>query len=124
MNAYQSNQEWNDLRWGTGMPVTVMIGSNVVELRARGTFSLAVTDLLRLEQQVPDPDALGATVRSLLVQAITDMLGERSSEVSQVAQLTAINAQTVQALQGRLEPKLTLLGLRLKNVVIDTIESV
>ncbi|HEY5157621.1 MAG TPA: SPFH domain-containing protein [Anaerolineales bacterium] len=123
MNAYQLAQEWNDLRWGTVMPVAVMIGSKLVQVRARGSCSLAVTDPSRLEEKVPDPDNLTAYVRSLLALTITDMLGERSGEVSDVAQLTAITPQTIQALRTTLEPKLDLVGLKIKNVTIETIES-
>jgi membrane protease subunit (stomatin/prohibitin family) len=123
MNAYQSAQEWNDLRWGTVMPVTVMIGSNLVQVRARGNCSFAVTDPARLEEQVPNPDNLTAYVKSLLAQTITDMIGERSGEVSDVAQLTAITAQTIQTLQTKLESKFNAIGLQLKNVSIETIES-
>jgi len=123
MNAYQLAQEWNDLRWGTVMPVAVMIGSKLVQVRARGSCSLAVTDPARLEEKVPDPGNLAAYVKSLLAQTITDMLGERSGEVSDVAQLTAITPQTIQALRTTLEPKLDLVGLKIKNVTIETIES-
>jgi membrane protease subunit (stomatin/prohibitin family) len=122
MNTYQLAQEWNDIRWGTVMPVTVMIGSDLVQVRARGSCSLAVTDPSRLESQVPDPDNLISYVKSLLVQTITDMIGERSGEVSDVTQLTTITAQTIQALQTKLELKTNLVGLQLKNVNIETIE--
>jgi membrane protease subunit (stomatin/prohibitin family) len=123
MNAYQLAQEWNDLRWGTVMPVTVMIGSKLVQVRARGICSVAVTDPVRLEEKVPDPDNLTAYVKSLLAQTITDMIGERSGEVSDVAQLTAITAQTVQTLQTNLESKFNPIGLKLKNVNIEAIET-
>lgn len=123
MTAYQLSQAWNDLRWGTVMPVTVMISSKLVQLRAWGSCSLAVTDPARLEEKVPDPDNLTAYVKSLIAQSITDMLGERSGEVSDVTQLTAITAQTIQALQTTLEPKFNVVGLRLKDVTIETIES-
>jgi membrane protease subunit (stomatin/prohibitin family) len=123
MNAYQLAQEWNDLRWGTVMPVAVMIGSTFVQVRARGSFSLAVTDPRRLEEQVPDPDNLPATVKSLLAQTITDMLGERSAEVSNIAQLVTVTPQTIQALRTILEPKFNALGLQLKNVTIEAIEN-
>ena len=123
MNAYQSGQEWNDLRWGTVMPVTVMIASKLVEVRARGICSVAVADPARLEEKVPDPDNLPAYVKSLLAQTISDLIGERSGEVSDVAQLTAITAQTVQTFQTNLESKLNPIGLKLKNVTIEAIES-
>jgi membrane protease subunit (stomatin/prohibitin family) len=123
MNVYQLAQVWNDLRWGTVMPVAVMIGSNLVQVRARGSCSVAVTDPSRLEAQVPDPDNLTAFVRSLLVLTITDMLGERSAEVSNVAQLTTITPQTIQVFQTKLESKFNAVGLNLKNVSLEAIES-
>jgi membrane protease subunit (stomatin/prohibitin family) len=123
MNAYQFAQEWNDLRWGTGMPVTVMIASKLAEVRARGICSVTVTDPARLEEKVPDPDNLAAYVKSLLAQTITDMLGERSAEVSDVAQLTAITPQMIQMFQTNLESKFNPIGLKLKNVTIEAIET-
>jgi membrane protease subunit (stomatin/prohibitin family) len=122
MNAYQLTQEWNDLQWGTVMPVTVMVGSDIVQLRARGSCSLAVSDPLKLEQKVPDPENLVAIVKSLLAQAITDVLGQRSSEISNVGQLATITAETIQALKAQLEPKFNPIGLQLKNVDIQVIE--
>jgi membrane protease subunit (stomatin/prohibitin family) len=124
MNAYQLAQEWNDLRWGTVMPITVMISSKLVQLRARGICSLAVTDPSRLEEQVPDPENLISYVKSLLAQAITDLIGERSSEASDAAQLIAITVPMIKLFQTNLEPKFNAVGLKLKNVSIETIESI
>ena len=123
MNVYQLAQEWTDLRWGTVMPVTVMIASKLAEVRVRGVCSVAVTDPVRLEEKVPDPENLTAYVKSLLVQTITDLIGERSGEVSDVAQLTTITTQMVQAFQANLETKFNPIGLKLKNVTIEAIES-
>jgi len=123
MTGYQISQEWNDLRWGTVMPVVVMIGSKLVQLRARGSCSVAVSDAARLDEKVPDPENLPAYVKSLLTQSITDMLGERSTEVSDIAQLTVITPQTIQAFQAALDSKFTTIGLQLKNVTIEAIES-
>ena len=122
MNAYQLDQEWKDLRWGTVIPVAVMIGSKVIQVRARGCCSLAVTEPERLEEKVPLPDNLPAHVKALLVQSMTDMLGEQSAGASEVAQLTTVTPQTVQALQTILEPKFTALGLQIKNLSIEAVE--
>jgi membrane protease subunit (stomatin/prohibitin family) len=124
VTAYQLSQEWNDLHWGTVMPVTVMINSKLEQVRARGSCSLAVIDPERLEAKVPDPETLVTYMKSLIAQTITDMLGERSGEVSDITQLTAITAQTIQMLQTNLASKLIEVGLQLKNITIETIESV
>jgi membrane protease subunit (stomatin/prohibitin family) len=123
MIPYQSAQEYNDLRWGTGMPVTVMVGSNIVEVRARGSFSAAVIEPARLAEEVPDPEDLPGCMRSLVVMTITDIIGQRSQEVSEVAQLTAITPQTIQAFQTMLESKFNAVGLKLKNATIEAVES-
>ena len=123
MNAYQLAQEWNDLRWGTVMAIKVMIGSKLVQLRARGICSLAVTDPSRLEEHVPDPENLISYVKSLLAQTITDLIGEQSSEVSDVALLTGVTTLTIELFQKKLESKFSAVGLKLKNVSIETIES-
>jgi membrane protease subunit (stomatin/prohibitin family) len=123
MNVYQLAQEWNDLHWGTGMPVTVMIASKLVQVRARGSCSVAVADPALLEEKVPDPENLTAYVKSLLAQTFTDSIGERSAEVSDVAQLTAITPQMIQTFQTQLESKFNPIGLKLKNVTVEAIET-
>ena len=123
MNTYQFAQEWNDIRWGTMMPIAVMIGAKFVQLRARGLCSFAVTDPALLKEQIPDPENLAAYVKSLIAQSITEMIGERSAEVSQVSELIAIDKMIIQTLQLRLESKFNAIGLTLKNVSIEAIES-
>jgi membrane protease subunit (stomatin/prohibitin family) len=123
MQTYQFAQEWNDIRWGTVMPIAIMIGTKFVQLRARGICSFAVTDPARLKEQIPDPENLTLYVKSLLTQMITEMIGERSAEVSEVAELTTIDKMIIQTLQPRLESKFNAIGLTLKNVSIEAIES-
>jgi membrane protease subunit (stomatin/prohibitin family) len=123
MSAYQTGQEYNGLRWGTIMPITVMVGSAFVQLRARGNFSAIILDPTRLAAEGSDPEDLIRYLGSLVVSVITDVIGERSGEVSDVAQLTAITPQTIQAFQTKLESKFETLGLRLKDFSIDAIES-
>jgi membrane protease subunit (stomatin/prohibitin family) len=105
------------------MPVAVKVGSRFVEVRARGSFSVAVIDPAALAVKVPDPENLTAYLRSLVTSSVTEMIGERSYEVSTVAQLTAITAQTTQELQTKLEAKFKDLGLQLKKVSIEALES-
>jgi membrane protease subunit (stomatin/prohibitin family) len=123
MIPYQSAQEYNDLFWGTTMPVTVMVGSNIVEVRARGSFSAAVSEPVRLAEEVPDPEDLPGCMRSLIVMTITDIIGQRSQEVANVAQLTTITSQTTQAFQTELESKFNAVGLKIKSVHIEAVES-
>lgn len=124
MNPYQPTQEYNDLRWGTMMPVTVMVGSAIVQVRARGNYSVKVADSTLLAQAVPDPEELMGYLRSLVISVVTDMIGLRSTQVSDVAQLTAISAETVQSFQASLKARFEGVGLQLTKVSIDAIESV
>lgn len=123
MDTYQVAQEWNDLLWGVPMPVAVMVGSSFARVRAWGECSVAVTDLLRLAEQMPDPANIPAWVKSVVVSTFTDLIGERGGEVSDVAQLTAVTPEIIQMLQTKLESKFNAIGLRLKNVSIGKIES-
>ena len=124
MNPYQPAQEYNDLRWGTMMPVTVMVGSAIVQVRARGNYSVKVADSTLLAQAVPDPEELMGHLRSLVISVVTDLIGLRSTQVSDVAQLTAISAETVQSFQTSLKSRFEGVGLQLTKLSIDAIESV
>ena len=124
MNLYQSGQEINEIHWGTAMPIALKVGSQFVQLRARGTCSLVVQDIQQLQQQVPDPDNLTAHVRALLASVMEETIGELGLQSANVAQLTFVTTQTVQAVQAKLEPKFEQLGLQLKAISIEAIESV
>jgi membrane protease subunit (stomatin/prohibitin family) len=124
MTNYQPAQEYDNLRWGTGMPIPLMIGSQLAQVRARGTCSLIVMDIQQLQQQVPDLDNLTAHVRSLLASTIEETIGELGREASNIAQMTTVTEHTIQAFQMKLEPKFKELGLQLKAVSIEAIESV
>ena len=124
MTTYQAAQAYTNLRWGTMMPIAVMVGSTFAQVRARGTFSVAVSDPAQLAQAVPDPDDLEGYLRSVMLSTINEVIGERSTEVADIAQLTTITPQTVQAFQAKLEAAFGAAGLQLKQISIEAIESV
>jgi membrane protease subunit (stomatin/prohibitin family) len=123
MSPYETDQEWNDLFWGTGMPVSIMIGSDFAQVRARGKLSFVVTDPTRLQAQVPDADQVAGLVKSILVSTLTDVIGEQSAEISDIAQLKASAPQIIQALQTKLESKFKEAGLQLKGLSMEAIEN-
>lgn len=123
MTNSSQNQEYNNLRWGTMMPISLMIGSNFVQLRARGSYSFIIQDAERLKKQVSDPDALLSYTRSQVTIAITNVVGELSQQVSSVAQLTKVTDQTLSLLKSQLETKFAELGLQLKSITIEAIEN-
>ncbi len=124
MNAYNVGQEYNNLRWGTMMPIALSVGSQFVQVRARGTCSVMVQDVERFQQQVSNPAEAAVYVQSLMAVALSDMFGERSAAVSDIKELTTINEATVQALRSRFEPKCNEVGLQLKALSIDAIETI
>jgi hypothetical protein len=42
MSGFEKGQALADIRWGSGMPVTVVIESNICEFRARGKCSVQI----------------------------------------------------------------------------------
>ena len=123
MNTYQPEQQLVDLRWGTLMPIMTMVNSNLVQLRARGKFSAIIADPAKFSIEVPDPNNPQSYLNSIIVTAITDMLIGSSQTASDVGQLTTVTYQTVEALHTVLESKFMAIGLQLKDVSIDAIES-
>jgi membrane protease subunit (stomatin/prohibitin family) len=122
MAAYQKGQAFNTLRWGTGMPVTVLVGGQVSEVRARGTYAMVVSDPAKLAEQVPNPDDLPAQVRMLAVLAVNETLGERSGQGLDAAHFTAITPELNQVFQARLAPRLSEVGLQLTQANVEAIE--
>lgn len=118
------NQDYNDQRWGTRMPIALMIGSAVVELRARGTYSLTVVDSQRLQTEISDPEDLPNFVGSLVTVALTDAIGQMAQKATRVTQLTQSTEPVAQALRAGLESKLNALGLQLRALKVEAIEQV
>ena len=123
MSTYQLAQEYKDIRWGTLMPVDVMVGSTYAQVRAFGLVSVRVVDPAQLEAQVPDPADLTRQVPMQVSRAIMDMIGMRSQQVSTVAELTIVTPETVQTLQAMLEPFYSALGLQLTQVSIQSMQT-
>lgn len=63
MNTNPFAQEYNDLRWGTLMPVWVKVGAEVVQVRARGTCSVSVVDPSKAAGEVENPEDLEEYLR-------------------------------------------------------------
>jgi membrane protease subunit (stomatin/prohibitin family) len=122
MTAYQIAQEYSNLRWGTMLPVAVMLGGKVVEVRARGSFSVTVGDPDRLAQEISDPQALAGCLRPYMTNIASLWIGERAGQVASPAELSAITPQLVQGFRSEVEDMLTGMGLRLTDLSIEAIE--
>ena len=124
MAAYAKDQEFRNLRWGTGMPVLTQIGGEIVQARARGNCAVAVADPALLTEKVPDPENLSAQVRAQIVTAAIDALGEYGQQAETVAQFLAGGIPAGQILRAQVGPRLAALGLTLKMLSIEAIERV
>jgi membrane protease subunit (stomatin/prohibitin family) len=122
MNNSLQAPELENLRWGTMMPIALRIGSQFVQVRARGSYTLLIQDRSRFQSQIADPHNLRGQVGTLIVNAFTEVIGELSQTVSGVAQITGATASVTRSLCEKLEPTLAGLGLRMKTLTVDTIE--
>ena len=123
MTNYQTGQEYNDLRWWI-MPVAVMAGGTIVEVRARGVFSVSVTDPVRATEVEADPDSLPRYLQSLVSAAANDWIGERSASAASVAELTTITPRASSDLQARVETRLSELGIQVNRLTVEAVETV
>lgn len=124
MNTNPFAQEYNDLRWGTLMPVWVKVGAEVVQVRARGTCSVSVVDPSKAAGEVENPEDLEEYLRSQAAAVVTDVIGERARQVPDVLHLTTISPETVQLFQEKLDARCCAFGLKLKSVRIEALERV
>lgn len=123
MNTYQDIQEFNDLLWGTPAPIMTMVNSQLVQLRARGSCSLTVKDASLLQEKVPDSNSLTPQVRSLLANAVTDIIAQVSQQAPNTTQLISMKDEITSALQSKIEPAFNEMGLSIKKLEIQAIES-
>ncbi len=123
MSVYQVSETFDDINWGTRMPVMAMIASSIVQIRARGVFSVMVNDPAKLAAQVPEADDLPFYLQSLAASAMTDLIGMQGHKLSSVEQLTSIPQFFEQELENILTEKLHAIGMQLNRVHIEAIES-
>lgn len=124
MCPYQPMQTFTDLRWGTMMPVAVMVGGAFAQVRGRGSLSVCVVDPARLAQQAPDPEDLPGYLNSLVVVTFTDLTAMRSQQAASAAQLTAVTPQVIQALLDALQERFKELGLQVVQLSIDGMDCI
>jgi membrane protease subunit (stomatin/prohibitin family) len=122
---FVSTRNFVDRKWGTQNPVMVRDPElGMVRLRAFGTYGMRVTDPGRFVKEIVGTlgcfttDEIEGQLRSLLVSALTTLLGE-----SKIAALDlAANYRTIgEAARGTLEKQFNDYGLSLPMFVIENI---
>lgn len=116
------NQELTDVRWGTGMPSVVMIGADMLRVRARGTFSVTVEDIQKLNSKIEDLTTLKGRLTSLLVSKVTDSISELGAEVSDINEILGASEKIVSAVKTQMESLLQEMGLRLMVFSVEAVE--
>lgn len=124
MTSYTHHQTLNDIRWWTGMPVALRVGGNIVQVRARGSVILTVTDAARLSAQVTNPDDLNSILTPQINAAAIDALGELSQAAANLAQLTTITSANSKVFTTNIDNKLATWGVQVNRLTIEAIESV
>jgi membrane protease subunit (stomatin/prohibitin family) len=117
-------QEFNDLSWGTPMPIMLRLGSEIVSLRARGIWSIVVSNPQLFKERAGDTDALPGQVRSILASILYDALGEMSGDKSDIAKIAACSSEIATAIKPKVEQELNAWGLTVKQISIDAIERI
>ena len=123
MSVYKASETVDNLNWGTRMPVMAMIASSIVQIRARGVFSVMINDPDKLAAEVPDAEELPFYLQSLAASAMTDLIGMQGHKLSSVEELTSTPQIFEQEFKNILVEKLQPLGLQLKDATIEAIEN-
>lgn len=124
MTSYTHHQTLNDIRWWTGMPVALRVGGNIVQVRARGSVILTVTDAARLSAQVANLDDLNSILTPQINAAAIDALGELSQAAANLTQLTTITSANSKVFTTNIDNKLATWGVQVNRLTIEAIESV
>ena len=122
METYTKGQEFNNIRWGTMMPIAVMVGGVILEVRARGTVSVTVEDPIKIQAQIEDPEDFTSEMRSYFSACINDAIGELSQSAVSTEQFLSISETTKNMFVSAFDHKLAEMGLKVKGLVVEAIE--
>jgi len=124
MDTYSDHQEFNDLLWGTPMPVMVMINGQMTNLRVKGACSVIVVDVNSIQEKAPDAKALVSQVRTILAGAVIDIIIEASRAVSSVGELLSTTEKIANDLPIKAAPAMENIGLQINHLEIHAIEEI
>ncbi|MBQ8615835.1 MAG: SPFH domain-containing protein [Clostridia bacterium] len=122
---FVNTKQFNGLRWGTQNPIMMRdkdFGN--VRLRGFGTYSFKIVDVKKFMEEVFGTNALYTVTditnhnRPLLVQGITDALGE--GKISAL-DLAANYKEFADQIKTQTNPEFLKLGMKLTGVVIENI---
>jgi membrane protease subunit (stomatin/prohibitin family) len=125
MNPEQKEllQEFEHLNWGTTMPVTLLVGGEILSIRGWGNCSLEAADLPLFEAEAGDVDGLRGRVKMTIPMRLTDVLAEASAGKSGLDELMAGCAALEALLKSRLEADFKAMGLAIRQIKIESMNS-
>jgi len=122
MNENELNLALSNLRWGTGMPITVITTSGIEQVRCRGSYSIRVKDFIKLQEKIPQVEQTAAWAGSMVVTKVNDTIGEIAPELTSARQLTdkldEINKKVANSIKANLES----IGVDLINFSVEAID--
>ena len=124
METYTKDQVFENIRWGTMMPIPVMVAGEILEVRARGNVSVIVAEPPQMPAQMENPEDLETELRGYFSACINDAIGELSKSALNIEQFLTITAPTTELFQSRFDQRLAGMGLKVRSLVIEAIEKI
>jgi hypothetical protein len=116
------HEVFNDLLWSTPMPVMLRFGPEVTPALVKGSCSLDVVDAVRFEEKVGDVPHLMGFVRAILPTKSAEVLVQASQHQCSLAELARTQNELARAVQAAAAGDFLALGLRLRQVVVHSVE--
>jgi membrane protease subunit (stomatin/prohibitin family) len=115
-------QEFDNILWGTTTPVLLTLGSRIIQIRARGSCSVAVNNPQVFSQMLGDSTRMATQVKAILVNKVTDALFEVSRGKTDLIDIISSSDEMAEMVKAIAEPALNGVGLTLKKFEIQAIE--
>lgn len=122
---FVNQRDMLDQRWGTSDPITLPDRVlRMVRIRARGTYSMQVSDPQMFVSQVVgarghyDAKDISDFLRSMIVSQLTDMLGEN---MTSILNLPSLFEEISAGVRVKLRDSFSALGFALKRFLVESI---
>ena len=122
--AIELPEDLAHLTWGTAMPVTILLGGEIISLRAHGTCSLAISHLQIFNECSQNMDKLRTQIRGYIPLRVAETLADPGPDKNTLDEMTADMAGLESSLKARLDLDMAPLGLEVRQVVIRAVQRI
>lgn len=122
MDENELSQKLLNLRWGTGMPIIAITAAGMSQVRCRGSYSLHVNDLNKLQEKLPEIEQAASWAGSLIVTKVTDAITELTPGLTSAQQLTTKMNEISNMVNNTIKTSLDDAGLVLEQFTIDAMD--